>query len=151
MPAQPQLKKSKPRLVKMPTAAAAAVATLTELAAGKEASTKKFSKATVTTEKYEQQLKQGQVWLTELMTSEDQLEHPPSCPALEVFPNWSTNDLRCTFDRTPNCASPWVLALFIATKCFGEEERGKSMAWQIYSEFKPFWEQASVPLSSFFF
>jgi len=113
--------------------------------------TKKFGRAAATTDKYEQQLKQGQAWLSELMDSEGRSEHPPGCPNLEELPNWSTDNLRGAFDRTLNCASPWVLALFIATKCFGEEERGKSMAWQIYLAFKQFWEQAFVPPFSFLF
>ena len=96
-------------------------------------------------DKYEQWLKQGQVWLGELMDSKGHSEHPLG-PNLKEFPNWSTDGLRGAFDRTLNCASPWVLALFIATKCFEEEEIGKFMAWQIYSAFKQFWEQGLVPL-----
>jgi len=138
---QTQPKNKKPRLAKTHAAASS----LTELAASKEASTKKFRKAAATTDKYEQQHKQGQMWLAELMKTEDSLENPPGCPALESCHKWNPNDLRHAFDRTPNCASPWVLALFIATKCFGEE-RGKSTAWQIYSAFKQFWDKAFVPL-----
>jgi len=47
------------------------------LAAGKVALTKKFGRAAATTDKYEQQLKQGQAWLSELMDSEGRSEHPP--------------------------------------------------------------------------
>jgi len=104
----------------------------------------------VTTNKYEQWLKQGHVCISELVDSEGHSEHPLGCHNLEELPNWSTDDLKGAFDRTPNCASPWVLALLIATKCFGEEERGKSMAWQIYLAFKQFWEQAFIPLSFLF-
>jgi len=85
------------------------------------------------------------VQLAELMDLEDSIQHPPGCPDLECH-KWKDSDLRCAFDRTPNGASPWVLALFIATKCFGEKERGKSTAWQIYAAFKQFWEQVFVPL-----
>ena len=120
------------------------LASVSELAAEKEACTKKFGKAAATTERYDQRYKQGQVWLAELMDTEESIQHPPGCPDLECY-QWSSNDLRGAFDWTPNHASPWVLALFIATKCFGEE-RGKSTAWQIYAAFKQFWEQTFVPL-----
>lgn len=123
------------------------VASLADLVAGKDASTKKFGKAPATTEKYEQRCKQGLKWLKELLKSEEGLEHPAGCPeSLASTLNWEMAELKHAFDRKPTRASPWVLSLFIASKCFGDEERGVATAWQIYASFKLFWSQSFVYL-----
>ena len=117
---------------------------LAELAAGKEASSRKFGKAIATTEKYEQRLQQGRKWLKELMEAEAESELPPGCPSQGDLHSWAAGDLRQAFDKAPTRASPWVLALFIASKCFGEDARGPATAWQIYSAFKRMWDQGCV-------
>ncbi|KAF8587223.1 hypothetical protein K439DRAFT_1614512 [Ramaria rubella] len=107
------------------------------VAAGKDVSMKKFSKASATTEKYEQQLQQGYWWLRELMEVESSgTELPPGYPNLQDGQSWSCEDLKHVFDKIPTSASPWVLALFISSKCFSEEGWGLSTTWQILSAFK---------------
>jgi len=117
-----------------------------ELAAGKVALAKKCRRAAATTDKYEQWLKQGQVWLSNWWTAKAIQSIHCIVPTCQSSLTGYTDNLRGAFDRTPNCASPGVLALFITTNSFGEEERGKSMVWQIYWPFKQFWEQVFVPL-----
>ena len=88
MPPQPKGKQPQ-KLTKTPTTIAATATTATlslmELAAGKAALTKKFGRAAATTDKYEQWLKQGQVWHSKLMDSKGCSEHPLGCPNLEEF------------------------------------------------------------------
>jgi hypothetical protein len=126
----------------------APAASLAELAAGKEASSKKFGKSQATTEKYEQRRHQGYRWLKELMDAEARTEQPPGCPSQGSLQSssmqLSTEDLAHAFDKNPTQASPWVLALFIASKCFGDDPCGPATAWQIYAAFKLMWHQACV-------
>ncbi|KAF8588730.1 hypothetical protein K439DRAFT_1613393 [Ramaria rubella] len=122
MPASQQV--SSRKSVKMQVAATS----LAELTADKEASSKKFGKAQATTDKYEQRLKQGRKWLQSLLDNEAKMEQPHGCPAASIQ-DWDKDDIEHTFDRISTQASPWVLALFIVTKCFGETECGPSTAW----------------------
>ncbi|KAF8578165.1 hypothetical protein K439DRAFT_1621520 [Ramaria rubella] len=118
-----------------------AATSLAELTADKEASSKKFGKAQATTDKYEQCLKQGHKWLQSLLDNEAKMERSHRCPAASIQ-DWDKDDIEHAFDRIPTQASPWVLALFIVAKCFGETECGPSTAWEIYSAFKRMWHQA---------
>ncbi|KAF8575388.1 hypothetical protein K439DRAFT_1623622 [Ramaria rubella] len=104
---------------------------------------KKFGKASAMTEKYEQRLQQGYRWLKELLEVESRgTDLPAGCPNLPDCQQSCSEDLKHAFDKIPTSASLWVLALFISSKCFGEEGQGLSTAWQIYSAFKQKWHQA---------
>ncbi|KAF8574220.1 hypothetical protein K439DRAFT_1624483 [Ramaria rubella] len=94
----------------------AVTASLAELVAGKDASTKKFGKASAMTEKYEQQLQQGYRWLKELLEVESRgTDLPAGCPnLLDCQQSWHSEDLKHAFDKIPTSASLWVLALFIS-------------------------------------
>ncbi|KAF8531386.1 hypothetical protein JB92DRAFT_3105217 [Gautieria morchelliformis] len=138
----PVSKSAGPKGRKAPVAAVS----LAGLAADKEASSKKFGKAPATTEKYGQRQQQGFKWLNDLMAAEARTQQPLGCPSQGSLQDASTmfslDVLAHAFDKIPTQASPWVLALFIASKCFGDNACGPATAWQIYSAFKMMWHHA---------
>ncbi|KAF8508410.1 hypothetical protein JB92DRAFT_3120946 [Gautieria morchelliformis] len=125
-----------------------AAVSLAGLAADKEASSKKFGKAPATTEKYGQCQQQGFKWLNDLMAVEARTQQPLGCPSQGSLQDASTmfslEVLAHAFDKIPMQASPWVLGLFIASNCFGDNACGPATAWQIYSAFKMMWHHAWV-------
>ncbi|KAF8506392.1 hypothetical protein JB92DRAFT_3122185 [Gautieria morchelliformis] len=77
------------------------------------------------------------------MAAEARTQQPLGCPSQGSLQDASTmfslEVLAHAFNKIPMQASPWVLALFIASKCFGDNACGPATAWQIYSAFKMMW------------
>jgi hypothetical protein len=58
-------------------------------------------------------------------------------------PSWKPQELENAFNDIPTRASPWVLGLFIANKCFTMETT-VATAWQIHAAFKKMWDTKYV-------
>jgi hypothetical protein len=109
-----------------------------DAAAGKDVSSKKFGKSQATMGKYEQHWQQGYTWLKELMNAKARTEQPPGSPSQGSLQSLSVQlsmeNLAHTFDKISTQASPWVLALFIASKCFSDDLCGPATASLTYKD-----------------
>ncbi|KAF8527497.1 hypothetical protein BU17DRAFT_81680 [Hysterangium stoloniferum] len=112
--------------------------TVTELKMAKDVSIKKHGFAKSTNIKYNQQLREARTWLKELVETEQSPTIPLGADELDSF-DWMPGELEGAFNNIPTRASPWVLGLFIAYKCFTQKTK-VTTAWQIHAAFKQVWE-----------
>ncbi|KAF8523168.1 hypothetical protein BU17DRAFT_64060 [Hysterangium stoloniferum] len=78
------------------------------------------------------------MWLKELVETEQSPTIPPGANELGCHLgsfDWMPGELEGTFNNIPTQASPWILGLFIAYKCFTQKTK-VTTAWQIHAAFK---------------
>ncbi|KIJ48005.1 hypothetical protein M422DRAFT_248153 [Sphaerobolus stellatus SS14] len=110
------------------------ITSIVDLIQLKDDSLLQYGLAKSTIEKYTLRLSQGEAWLKDQVELEkkntDQCQSRP----------WTQDQLKNTFDITPNATSAQVLSLFIAHMCFNID-LGKSTGEQIHAAFKWWWSQ----------
>ena len=116
---------------------------LAELTAVQDLSTKQYGHAANTNVKYSQKLKEARKWLKELAETEQSPNIPSGAEELGEGYDWKPEELEGAFNDIPTRASPWVLGLFVAYKCF-EQKTTVATAWQIHAAFKKLWENMYV-------
>ncbi|KAF8509223.1 hypothetical protein BU17DRAFT_70526 [Hysterangium stoloniferum] len=82
------------------------------------------------------------MWLKELVETKQSLTIPPGANELGCHLGsfyWTPGELEGAFNNIPTQASPWILGLFIAYKCFTQKTK-VTTAWQIHAAFKQVWE-----------
>ncbi|KAF8518000.1 hypothetical protein BU17DRAFT_66703 [Hysterangium stoloniferum] len=115
--------KPKPKLARL---------TVAELKMAKDVSIKKHRFTKSTNIKYDQRLREARTWLKELVETEQSPTIPLGVDELDSF-DWMPGELEGAFNNIPTRASPWVLGLFIAYKCFTQKTK-VTTAWQILLE-----------------
>ncbi|KAF8519606.1 hypothetical protein BU17DRAFT_47589 [Hysterangium stoloniferum] len=113
--------------------------TVAELKMAKDVSIKKHGFAKSTNIKYDQRLREARTWLKELVETEQSPTIPLGADELGDSFDWTPGELKGAFNSIPTRASPWVLGLFIAYKCFTQKTK-VTTAWQIHAAFKQVWE-----------
>ncbi|KAF8523185.1 hypothetical protein BU17DRAFT_64076 [Hysterangium stoloniferum] len=109
-----------------------------ELKTVKDVSMKEHGFAKTTNNKYNQRLCEVRMWLKELVETEQSPTIPPGANELGCHLgsfDWMPGELEGTFNNIPTRASPWILGLFIAYKCFTQKTK-VTTAWQIHAAFK---------------
>ncbi|KAF8514460.1 hypothetical protein BU17DRAFT_68392 [Hysterangium stoloniferum] len=113
-----------------------------ELKTVKDVSMKEHGFAKTTNIKYNQRLREARMWLKELVETEQSPTIPPGANELGCHLgsfDWTPGELEGAFNNIPTQASPWILGLFIAYKCFTQKTK-VTTAWQIHAAFKQVWE-----------
>ncbi|KAF8509080.1 hypothetical protein BU17DRAFT_70598 [Hysterangium stoloniferum] len=108
----------------------------------KDISVKEHGFAKTTNIKYNQRVREARMWLKELVETEQSLTIPPGANELGCHLgsfDWTPGELEGAFNNIPTQASPWILGLFIAYKCFTQKTK-VTTAWQIHTAFKQVWE-----------
>ena len=116
---------------------------IAELKSIRDISTKAHGFAQNTNIKYDQWLREARKWLKELVETEKSPNIPPEVEGFGDGYNWKPGELEDAFNNIPTRASPWILGLFIAYKCF-EQKTTVATAWQIHAAFKQVWESMYV-------